>query len=352
MTAGNCSSGSNAKSIHSVNIMSPFNEDPLDGNCLSKAKYSFLFALPTARVCAEPKRLPAAFGHAADKSQRRYASSAQPPHRRHESSMADLGGQHPSRSTPWGKPLSAMPQISICGAARRAHSRSTPMGPAPTRHTLAPHYVWCTLALAGSARGAGVDDTCRRCVCPQPSREDIISRKESPMSLNTSLIREQFPSLDRPAVFFDNPGGTQITRQSATRIQQYLLECNANHQGAFPTSRQSDAILDSAHAARLQYRADSEPEPQTAESKDRKLRELAPPNVDAATQTKETPGGRQRLRQSKPVAPFERPAHRPVVRLLGELGGATEEDASPTLQGLLAFPLALEEPRSTATPLH
>jgi cysteine desulfurase family protein (TIGR01976 family) len=80
------------------------------------------------------------------------------------------------------------------------------------------------------------------------------------MSLNLPLIREQFPSLDRPAVFFDNPGGTQIARPSATRIQQYLLECNANHAGAFPTSRQSDLILDSAHAAMADFLNAARPE--------------------------------------------------------------------------------------------
>jgi cysteine desulfurase family protein (TIGR01976 family) len=69
------------------------------------------------------------------------------------------------------------------------------------------------------------------------------------MTLDLALIREQFPSLNRPAIFFDNPGGTQIARQSAERIQKYLYECNANHGGAFATSQQSDAILDSAHQA-------------------------------------------------------------------------------------------------------
>jgi cysteine desulfurase family protein (TIGR01976 family) len=68
------------------------------------------------------------------------------------------------------------------------------------------------------------------------------------MSLNIPLIREHFPSLNRKDVFFDNPGGTQIAQPSLSRIQRYLLECNANHEGAFPTSRQSDAVL---HEARL-----------------------------------------------------------------------------------------------------
>jgi len=67
------------------------------------------------------------------------------------------------------------------------------------------------------------------------------------------LVRAQFPSLDRPAIFFDNPGGTQIARQSAERMQRYLLECNANHEGAFATSRQSDALLEEAHAAMADF---------------------------------------------------------------------------------------------------
>jgi cysteine desulfurase family protein (TIGR01976 family) len=73
------------------------------------------------------------------------------------------------------------------------------------------------------------------------------------MPLDPSLIRQQFPSLDRPAVFFDNPGGTQIARQSLERINRYLLECNANHEGAFATSQQSDAILHEAHAAMADF---------------------------------------------------------------------------------------------------
>jgi cysteine desulfurase family protein (TIGR01976 family) len=73
------------------------------------------------------------------------------------------------------------------------------------------------------------------------------------MALNLKLVREQFPSLDRPAVFFDNPGGTQIARQSLARINQYLLECNANHEGAFETSKKSDAVLDEAHAAMADF---------------------------------------------------------------------------------------------------
>ncbi len=73
------------------------------------------------------------------------------------------------------------------------------------------------------------------------------------MSLDLAAIRKQFPSLDRPAIFFDNPGGTQISKQSLDRINRYLLECNANHDGAFATSVASDAILDEAHHAMADF---------------------------------------------------------------------------------------------------
>ena len=80
------------------------------------------------------------------------------------------------------------------------------------------------------------------------------------LGANLKLIREQFPSLDRPAIFFDNPGGTQISRQSAGRIQRYLLESNANHEGAFDTSIQSDAILSDAHIAMADFLNAARPE--------------------------------------------------------------------------------------------
>ena len=73
------------------------------------------------------------------------------------------------------------------------------------------------------------------------------------MSLDLAVIRSQFPALSRPAVFFDNPGGTQIARQSLDRINQYLLESNANHEGAFATSIASDAVLYEAHRAMADF---------------------------------------------------------------------------------------------------
>jgi cysteine desulfurase family protein (TIGR01976 family) len=80
------------------------------------------------------------------------------------------------------------------------------------------------------------------------------------MTLDLPAIRNQFPSLNRPVVFFDNPGGTQIARQSLERFNKYLLECNANHEGAFATSIASDSILDEAHRAMADFYAAASPE--------------------------------------------------------------------------------------------
>jgi cysteine desulfurase family protein (TIGR01976 family) len=73
------------------------------------------------------------------------------------------------------------------------------------------------------------------------------------MTLDLSAIRRQFPSLNRPAIFLDNPGGTQIARPSLERMSRYLIECNANHGGAFATSIASDEVLEDAHQAMADF---------------------------------------------------------------------------------------------------
>lgn len=67
-------------------------------------------------------------------------------------------------------------------------------------------------------------------------------------------IRAQFPALsqtlnDQPVVFLDNPGGTQVPQCVIDAMVDYLTHHNANHGGAFATSRRSDEILHQAHAA-------------------------------------------------------------------------------------------------------
>jgi cysteine desulfurase family protein (TIGR01976 family) len=69
------------------------------------------------------------------------------------------------------------------------------------------------------------------------------------MSFDVEQIRAQFPALASGAIFFDNPGGTQVARRVVERMSEYLVRCNANHGGAFYTSIESDAVLHAAHAA-------------------------------------------------------------------------------------------------------
>jgi cysteine desulfurase family protein (TIGR01976 family) len=80
------------------------------------------------------------------------------------------------------------------------------------------------------------------------------------LSQNLDLVRGQFPALNRPDIFFDNPGGTQIARPSLDRVNKYLIESNANHEGVFATSIASDAVLDEAHRAMADFYNASSPE--------------------------------------------------------------------------------------------
>ncbi|MBE0408477.1 MAG: cysteine desulfurase-like protein [Anaerolineales bacterium] len=63
------------------------------------------------------------------------------------------------------------------------------------------------------------------------------------MSFDSTSIRNQFPALKRPAIYLDNPAGTQVPQRVIERMSAYLVECNANHGGAFDTSQQSDALV-------------------------------------------------------------------------------------------------------------
>jgi cysteine desulfurase family protein (TIGR01976 family) len=86
------------------------------------------------------------------------------------------------------------------------------------------------------------------------------SDRRKPMTLDTSAIREHFPALHRPVIYLDNPGGTQIAQESIERINTYLTQHNANHGGAFATSRESDAIVDEARAAAADFLNAAQPD--------------------------------------------------------------------------------------------
>src|SRR4030095_5118681 len=68
---------------------------------------------------------------------------------------------------------------------------------------------------------------------------------------STEDIRAQFPALERehngyPVAYFDAPGGTQTPRVVVDAVVDYLLNHNANTHWKYPTSHETDAILESA----------------------------------------------------------------------------------------------------------
>lgn len=69
------------------------------------------------------------------------------------------------------------------------------------------------------------------------------------MSLDVTALRLQFPALQNGDVFFDNPGGTQVPQIVVDRMTDYLTRSNANRDGAFATSRESDRLLEESRAA-------------------------------------------------------------------------------------------------------
>jgi cysteine desulfurase family protein (TIGR01976 family) len=64
-------------------------------------------------------------------------------------------------------------------------------------------------------------------------------------------IRTQFPALEREhngysVAYFDAPGGTQVPRVVVEAVTDYLLHHNANTHWEYPTSHETDAIIESA----------------------------------------------------------------------------------------------------------
>ena len=70
---------------------------------------------------------------------------------------------------------------------------------------------------------------------------------------STSEIRAQFPALEREhngyaVAYFDAPGGTQTPRVVVDAVADYLFNHNANTHWEYPTSHETDAIIeDSRH---------------------------------------------------------------------------------------------------------
>ena len=80
------------------------------------------------------------------------------------------------------------------------------------------------------------------------------------MSLDMSVIREQFPALNKSAIFLDNPAGTQVAQSVLDRMRTYMTEYNANYGGAFQTSRMSDTVIAETRRAMADFLNAARPE--------------------------------------------------------------------------------------------
>lgn len=75
-----------------------------------------------------------------------------------------------------------------------------------------------------------------------------------PLTEIVNEVRRQFPALSRemagqPMTYLDGPAGTQTPQRVIEAISHYLAHTNANTGGHFATSRESDRVLEQAHAA-------------------------------------------------------------------------------------------------------
>lgn len=77
-------------------------------------------------------------------------------------------------------------------------------------------------------------------------------------TLDLSSYRRHFPSLaldvnDKRAIYFDNPGGTQVAQQVIDAMVTYFRQANANSHGAFLTSKRTDEIIAGARSAMADF---------------------------------------------------------------------------------------------------
>ncbi len=76
---------------------------------------------------------------------------------------------------------------------------------------------------------------------------------QAPAIMSIEEIRGCFPALARThngyrVGYFDGPGGTQVPRTVVEVMNDYLYHHNANTHWAYPTSEETDAIIDSARS--------------------------------------------------------------------------------------------------------
>jgi len=74
------------------------------------------------------------------------------------------------------------------------------------------------------------------------------------MALDVSAVRSQFPALQRlvggrPAAYLDGPGGTQAPESVIEAMAGFMRDGGSNHGGPFASSRETDAVTESARSA-------------------------------------------------------------------------------------------------------
>ena len=74
------------------------------------------------------------------------------------------------------------------------------------------------------------------------------------MTLDVSAVRSQFPALrrlvgGRPAAYLDGPGGTQAPESVIEAMAGFMRAGGSNHGGPFASSRETDAVTESARSA-------------------------------------------------------------------------------------------------------
>jgi cysteine desulfurase family protein (TIGR01976 family) len=77
---------------------------------------------------------------------------------------------------------------------------------------------------------------------------------EGAMAFDVSSVREQFPALQRmvggqAAAYLDGPGGTQVPESVIDAMAGFMRAGGSNHGGPFVTSRETDAVTESARSA-------------------------------------------------------------------------------------------------------
>lgn len=83
--------------------------------------------------------------------------------------------------------------------------------------------------------------------------------------LDVEAVRAHFPGLQRredgrQVVFLDGPAGSQLPTECTQAITRYIETANANHGGAFGTSRDTDALVADARAAAADFLGAHEPD--------------------------------------------------------------------------------------------